>query len=131
VRVCCLCRQPTFESGSDLSRGDAQVIAVGIEEAEVAQSPGLEGQVGCERPAGGNDSIAFECDVVDLQYELDSGWDGAMRRIDRLPGAHCADAHIGALHGEVRYIVLTMIVHDRKPEHADVEVRKDIEIGWE
>jgi hypothetical protein len=57
--------------------------------------------------------------------------DTTTRWIDCLPGAQGADAHGVALHGDVRDIVLTMIVNYHESEHANVEVGKDIEISRE
>jgi hypothetical protein len=131
LRSYCIPWYATGHAPLVLSRSDAQVITIRIKEAEVAQSPRLERQIGCKRPACSDDSIALDHDIVDLEHKLGSGRDTAIHWIDYLPGAQCADAHVLTLHGDVRDLVLTTIVNYCESEHANVEVGKDVEIGRE
>src|SRR5215207_6228507 len=59
-------------AGSDPG-GDAEVVAVGVGEAEVAQAPRpVPGRL-CERVAGGADDRERGVEILDLEHDLDAG----------------------------------------------------------
>ena len=52
---------------------DAQVVAVGVQEAEVAQTPRSDSQLFFDGPAAASDPVQLALHVIHLQHQLDAG----------------------------------------------------------
>jgi hypothetical protein len=108
--------------------GDAQVVPVRIEDAEVAQPPGLVVKVVVQRPPGRQHPVPLGGDVVHFQHQLQAGWrppggTGVGQRVLDRADAHRAAAQLGVRRG-----LVAAVRGELEAEDALVEVDRDVDV---
>ena len=129
-----------------LTPGDAEVVAVGVGDAEVAPAPGAVGRLGGEGDAGRVDGGEGDVEVLDLEHDLDpraadrgqallgearagAGWRELGDRAEADHGVAPAQARVvvlAALDGEAE----RRVERDRGVEVVDVEGELDTGHGF-
>ena len=113
------------------SFGDSQVVAAGIEEAEVSQTPRPCLQRLLQRPARPLDAVEFIGKVVDLENEFHTDRWATSLLVPVVLSIRSPNSDAISLEGQVWLPLVSLIRGDTEAEHAGVEVGCGVQVGRE